>query len=193
MVEPGEDAFGLLTRWRDGDRSAGGRLIKRYSGLLLRFFGTKVGEEADDLVQQTFVACTERKGAIQNPASFRAYLLAIARAVLVEHFRRKSRHARRFDALETSAADLDPTPSQHLAKNEERRLMGEALRRIPLELQVALELYYWEGMAGPELAAALGLPEGTVRTRLRRGRQLVRERLAELGCRSDEPLGGKAR
>ena len=68
--------------------------------------------------------------------------------------------------------------------------MGEALRRIPLELQVALELYYWEGMAGPELAAALDLPEGTVRTRLRRGRQLVREQLTELGAPADEPLGG---
>ncbi|MBV1861750.1 MAG: sigma-70 family RNA polymerase sigma factor [Nannocystaceae bacterium] len=192
MIEREED-FVLLTSWRTGDRSAGGRLIKRYSGLLLRFFRTKVGEDADDLVQHTFVACTERKDAIQNPASFRAYLLAIARGVLVEHFRRKTRHHKRFDALETSVADLEPTPSQHLAKNEERRLMGEALRQIPLELQVALELYYWEGMAGPELAAALDLPEGTVRTRLRRGRQLVRERLAELGAPEDEPLGGPPR
>ncbi|MCR9161375.1 MAG: RNA polymerase sigma factor [Nannocystaceae bacterium] len=169
----------LLTRWRAGDRRAGSELIDRYDGLLLRFFQTKAGDDAEDLVQRTFLRCIERKDAIVDLTSFRAYLLATARTVLVDHYRKAGRHARRFDPLQTSVADLNPSLSTHAAMQQERRQLVEALRQIPMELQIALELFYWEGMAGPELAAALGLPEGTLRTRLRRGRQLLRERLGD--------------
>ncbi len=170
----------LLTRWQDGDRRAGSELIDRYDGLLLRFFRTKAGDDAEDLVQRTFLRCVERKDALVELHSFRAYLLATARSVLVDHYRKAGRHARRFDPLETSVADLNPSLSTHVAVQQERRQLVEALREIPLELQVALELFYWEGMAGGELAAALGLPEGTLRTRLRRARQLLRQRLRQL-------------
>ncbi|MCA9705484.1 MAG: hypothetical protein KDK70_06540 [Myxococcales bacterium] len=60
------------------------------------------------------------------------------------------------------------------------RLLLAALRALPVDLQVALELFYFEHIRGPELAEVLGLPEGTVRSRLRRGREILRERLQEL-------------
>lgn len=172
-----ESELSLLTRWRDGDRHAGSALIDRYDGLLLRFFQTKAGDEAEDLVQRTFLRCVERKDAIVDLHSFRAYLLATARSVLVDHYRKAGRHAGRFDPLQTSVADLDPSPSAHAAVQQERQQLVAALRQLPLDLQVALELFYWEGMAGAELAAALDIPEGTLRTRLRRARQLLRERM----------------
>ena len=61
-------------------------------------------------------------------------------------------------------------------------LLARALRSIPLDLQVALELHYWEELSGPELAAVLEIPEGTVRSRLRRGRELLAERLQAFAC-----------
>ena len=60
--------------------------------------------------------------------------------------------------------------------------MLEGLRRIPLDYQVALELFFWEHLTGPEIAQVLGVPEGTVRTRLRRGRLALEEQVKLLAA-----------
>ena len=58
--------------------------------------------------------------------------------------------------------------------------MLQALRQVPLEHQIVLELYYWEDMEASELAEVLEMPEGTVRSRIRRAKQLIEEQLAKL-------------
>lgn len=166
--------FELLAAWRTGDRRAGGVLIDRYHALLYRFFRNKAADVVEDLVQRTFLTCVERRDEIRDAASFRAYLLAIARSELVRHFRQNGRHKRVFDPLSASAADLSPTPSRILAERQEQRILLEALRRLPLPFQVALELYYWEKATAPELAVVLDVPIGTVRSRLRRAKELLR-------------------
>ena len=65
-----------------------------------------------------------------------------------------------------------------VAKDEESRLLWSAMETIPSEQQMALELAYWEGLAGPEIATVLGVEAGTVRSRLARARSTLRERLA---------------
>jgi len=67
-----------------------------------------------------------------------------------------------------------------VARRREHQLLLTALRAIPLDLQVALELYYWEQLDGAELAEVLGIPEGTARSRLRRAREAIAEKIAEL-------------
>ena len=67
-----------------------------------------------------------------------------------------------------------------LAAKEQQKLLLDALRRIPLDYQIALELHYWEGFTAAQTAEVVGLPLGTVKTRLRRGRQLVEAVLEEL-------------
>ena len=81
------------------------------------------------------------------------------------------------DFAEISLDDLSPSPSAVIAVHEEQRLLLEALRRIPLDCQVVLELYYWEDMVAPELAEVLGIPEGTARSRLRRARELLNQKM----------------
>lgn len=58
--------------------------------------------------------------------------------------------------------------------------MLRALRCIPLDHQILVEPFYWEGLTGPDLATVLEVPEGTVRTRLRRARALLAEKIEEL-------------
>jgi RNA polymerase sigma-70 factor (ECF subfamily) len=82
--------------------------------------------------------------------------------------------------MRTSVHELAPSPSHELRHRDERQHLLEALRRLPLDLQVVLELHYWEGLRGPELAEVLEIPEGTVRSRLRLGRDRLRRCLAEL-------------
>lgn len=171
----------LLAAWRAGDRGAGGELISRHHRLLYRFFRNKADDALEDLVQRTFLAIIEHREEIRDAGAFRGYLLAVAKRELVGHFRRNGRLRDRFDPLTGSVEDAATSPSRAVAQDQERARLLAALRRIPLSFQVALELHYWEGATAGELAAVLEIPEGTARSRLRRGKELVRAELAKVG------------
>ncbi len=173
----------LLDRWRGGDSTAGSALFERHFDALCRFFRNKLaaGDGVDDLIQRTMLALVESRDRFRGEASFRTYLFTIARHELYAHLKRSGREQARFDPLVHSVHDHGPSPTTILAQRKEQRMLLEALRRVPLELQVVLELYYWEDLAASELARVLELPEGTVRTRIRRGRALLEQALGELG------------
>jgi len=170
----------LLDAWRDGDAAAGSELFERHFDALYRFLRGKAEGAVEDLVQQTFLACVKRRDALRSGASFRIYLFTVARHELFEHWRQKQRRAGDVDVGEISLADLATSPSGVVARAAEHKLLLRALRAIPLDLQIALELHYWEGLSGPDLADVLGIPEGTVRSRLRRAREALEEAMTEL-------------
>lgn len=171
----------LLEAWAAGDAEAGNTLFDRHFASLYRFFRNKAGDAADDLVQATFLGCVEARHRFRGDASFRTWLLSIARRKLYDRFRERDRDAKRFDPEASSVADLGASPSAVLANKAEHALLLSALRRIPLNSQVALELYYVEGMRGPMIAEVLGIPEPTVRGRLRRGLEQLRREIEASG------------
>lgn len=162
----------LLRQWRAGDRRAGSELFGRYFDSVYRFFRNKVDGQFEDLVQRTFMGCLEGRDRFREEASFRTFLFAIASNLLRSHMRERA--AAPVDFNESSVVDLGAGPSSVLAADQQSRLVVHALRKIPFEMQVLLELYYWEEMTGPELAALLGVPEDTVRSRLRRAKEKLR-------------------
>lgn len=171
----------LLDAWRAGDRAAGSALFKRHYAAVMRFFRAKVDAgHLDDLIQRTFLACVEGAGRFRGEGSFRGYLLGIAYHRLCKHYRSAARERARIDFASVSACDLAPSPSEVHTQRREQRLLLEALRRLPLDVQTALELHYWEGMTGAEIAAVLELPLGTAKARIRRGRELVERELGRL-------------
>ncbi len=172
--------FQLLEDWRSGDQAAGNALFDRHFDSLFRFFRNKVSEGADDLVQQTFLACVQSRDRFRGDASFRTYLFKAAHSKLYTYLDKRRREHAAIDYGVTSCADLGISPSGIIAQDEEQRLLVAALRRLPVDLQVALELFYFERIRGPDLAEVLGIPEGTVRSRLRRGREILRAQLEEL-------------
>ncbi len=174
----------LLEAWRAGDRGAGGELFERHVRALYRFFTTKVAGGVDDLIQRVFTACVASRDRIREGASFRAYLFAVARNELYDHYRANKRN-NDLDFGVSSLCDLGPTPSSIVARKAEQELLARALQRIPLELQLAIELFYWEELSGPELAVVLGIPEGTVRSRLRRAREALKEQMTALASSPD--------
>jgi RNA polymerase sigma-70 factor (ECF subfamily) len=169
----------LVAAWRAGDRKAGSKLFARHFEPIARFFYSKVQTGVDDLVQRTFLALTEHSEHIPPGVPVRAYLFGIARKILLRRFREQYRDEV-FDAETTSVADLGETPSALVDRRQHLHLLYQALRGLPLELQIVIELFYWESYTAPEIAAALGLPEGTVRTRLRRARELLGEGMDRL-------------
>jgi RNA polymerase sigma-70 factor (ECF subfamily) len=82
------------------------------------------------------------------------------------------------DIAEVNLATLCPTPSQVVAQDERQRRFLAGLRELPSEAQSLLELHYWDGQTTAEMAEIVGVPVGTVRTRLDRARELLRRQLA---------------
>ncbi len=177
----------LLLAWRAGNEDAGVELFERHYERVSRFFRNKAGEAAPDLVQRTFLVCLETRGRMREQTSFRCYLFGVARNVLFEHYRRRRRESDRLDFAERSVQDLAPTPTSLLAREQESQILLQALRQIPMESQVILELYYWENMRARDIAGVLEVPEGTARTRIRRAKQLL-ERELEALARSPQVL-----
>lgn len=168
----------LFRAWQAGDRRAGEALFERHYDALDRFFLNKVGDRAGDLVQRTFVACIEAASRFRGDASFRTFMFAIARNQLLKHLRDHGREKQRLDPAITSICDLDPSPSVVAARREQERLLLAALRRLPIDEQIALELHYWEQLSATEIAAVLEIPVGTAKSRLRRARDRLEAALA---------------
>lgn len=165
------DDLRLLAAWREGDPGAARTLLDRYFPLLYRFFRNKIDGEVDDLVQATFVACTKASGEVHT--SFRAWILTVARHELFAYLRRqrKTRREAEFDPVVHTVIDAGTSPSAAAAKEQENRFLLEGLRKLPADLQLILELHYWEDLSTMEIAAIVDIPQGTVKSRLRRARE----------------------
>ncbi|TPV96094.1 MAG: RNA polymerase sigma factor [Myxococcales bacterium FL481] len=174
----------LLDRWRADDQVAGRELFERHFHAVFRFFRSKIPDVADDLAQQTFLGCVRGKAQYRGQSSFRTYLFGIARNVLYEHLRGHRRRKAHADLGATSIADFGDArigAATWVAERQENRLLLQALRQLPLDLQVALELHYWEDMTTAEIAEVTATPVGTVKRRLQRARGRLDALISELG------------
>ncbi|MEZ4428815.1 MAG: sigma-70 family RNA polymerase sigma factor [Nannocystaceae bacterium] len=181
MAREEADDIALLEAWRAGDKHAGSLLFRRHYELVHRFFRSKVNaSHLGDLIQSTFLACVEGRDRYQGTGAFRSYVLGIAYRLLGRHYRAQRRERARIDFASVSACDLAPSPSRVAVDRDEQRLLLRALRRIPVDHQVILELFYWEGFTAASAAEVLGIPLGTAKSRIRRARQLLHEQLAAL-------------
>jgi RNA polymerase sigma factor (sigma-70 family) len=181
----------LLERWRVSDQRAGEQLVARYFDEIYRFFRHKIPGEADDLTQQTFLACVKARNQFRGQSTFRTYLFAIARNELYMRLRQIPRLPHVDIDLEASSlADLVSSPSKMVGKRQELALIQEALRRLPVEQQVLLEFHYWHDLDAAALAEIFAANPSTIRVRLVRARQALRERLGTNAAieAADDPM-----
>lgn len=173
--------FSLLSSWQQGRAEAGDALVRRHLPGVYRFFATKVPTSAEDLTQRTFLKCVEVKHRVRPELGFKGYLFGIARKVLYDHLRQVHRrpNPESFDA-EISSSELaaesgraSSTLEALVVGHEREHLILAAMRKVPLCFQTALELFYWEHMSIQEIALALEVAQGTVKSRLARGRGLL--------------------
>lgn len=163
----------LLRAWQAGDERAGNTLLIRLFPMVYRFFASKLDRGVEDLAQRTFETCVASKERIPEHGGLRVWVLRVARNHLLHELRARMRHEQRLEPLETSIADIVESPSGFVAALDEQRILAHALRCLPLDFQITLELYYWEELSVREIAIVLGVEAGTVRSRLHRGRQLL--------------------
>ncbi len=117
-------------------------------------------------------------------ASFRAYLFGIARNVLLMHLRSQGVREDKAPLL-APMPQTDVSPSHVLHAKGEQKLLSRALRTLPLDMQIALEMHYWENLKSREIADVLGVTTSAVTTRLSRARGALRESIEALAA--DDP------
>ena len=183
-----EDDEQFASRLVAGDRAALDRLYDRYTGvvyaLVLRIVADR--QVAEELLQEVFLRVWQRAGTYQEARGrFTPWLLGIAHNLAIDELRRRRRQPReapeREDAEREVAALPDPGPevAEEAWARVRRAQIDEALARLPREQRVAIELAYFGGYSQSEIAARLGEPLGTVKTRIRLGLLKLREVLTE--------------
>lgn len=176
----------LLEAWRGGDDTAGETLFRRLFGPLRRFFANKVRERGhvEELVADTFEILVRREGTFEGRSSVLGFALGVARNVLRGYYRKHLRDDDVVDVETLPVVEMGAGPFSFIAGAQEQQLLLQALRCIPLEHQIVLELYFWEQLRTSEIAALLEVPVGTIHGRLRHGRERLRRELLRL---ADDP------
>lgn len=165
----------LMTRLAAGEIGALGELYDRYQESIRRFVAraTQGAEDVDDLVHATFLAAAHSAARYDGRATCRPWLIGIAVQLL-----RRRRHALgRLFAVLSSLRATRPTAADPRSTLHARSDLEAALQRISEAKRITLHLAEVEGLSCPEIAEVLGIPIGTVWTRLHAARRELRQLL----------------
>ncbi len=178
----------LVARWRAGDSSAFEDLVRRHEGRVYRFLLRMLGDsaEAEDVAQETFLSLHRNGRRFRGESLFSTFVYRVAANGALNRKRGLGRRGdwyRRFAENQAVGENLPaapPGPEDAAADAQIHTLVQQELLRVPDVLRAPLVLYDVEGLSYGEIAAALGVPEGTVKSRIHRARRLLRERLRPL-------------
>lgn len=172
----------LLERARGGDRRAFDDLMRRHEdrvfAVCLRILRHR--DAALDAVQDTFLTVFRKSDQFRGDSTFSTWIYRVAVNTCYDHLRRASR--RRTDALPEAHDPPDPRAGDQIDSVELRPDLARALAALSEEFRAAVVLSDVEGLAVAEVAEILGVAEGTVKSRVHRGRKQL---AAFLGNRTD--------
>jgi RNA polymerase sigma-70 factor (ECF subfamily) len=183
--EPSIIARGL--RRRDPDLLD--RLIEQYQHRLLRYLISLTGnrELAEDLFQETWIRVLERGHQYDGKHEFNTWLYAVARNLTIDYLRKKSpvsldammedRLLRDEDRAPLEPADTQPMAWEVIEQHEQAERISAAMIGLPSEYREAIVLRFQDGLGLEEIAAVIGAPLGTVKSRLYRGLNQLMGRL----------------
>jgi len=174
----------LVRSARDGDRAAFEELVRRTSQLLFARLYLETGDthRAEDLVQETLLLAFRSVRYLENPSTFRPWLLKIAQNVAIDAARRNLRLKRSGPSCDQSAkleavADRSKQAGDHVAQEELRHKVLAILRSLPEEYRLPLTLRYITGADYETICLQLGLTNGSLRGVLHRGLKMLRSKL----------------
>jgi RNA polymerase sigma-70 factor, ECF subfamily len=184
-----DDDGGLIRRCLAGDERAYRELIERYQSrvfsLALRMVRQR--EDAEDLTQETFVRMFRAADRYDPTRPFGAWLFTIASRLCIDHIRRRKLKVVSLSQSEPGSTedhqmDLeDPGlgPDEITSRNQEERRTQELIDSLPPHYRIVVMLRHQQDLSYDEIAAALGIPLGTVKARIHRARALLRGRIGE--------------
>ena len=153
------------------ERDEAARLAEKFGPAVYRLALAKTGNRADaeDVTQEVFLRLLSARPALRDDEHAKAWLFRVTSQRSVDHFRRLAR--RREVALEEA--------STLAAEGEEAGRAWGAVLTLPSIYREVIHLFYYEELTVAQIAAVVGRSEGAVKTRLSRGRALLRQRLGE--------------
>jgi RNA polymerase sigma-70 factor (ECF subfamily) len=182
----------LLTRCLQGDDDAWETIVRSFAGRIFSicYHYTGQRDEAEDLTQEIFIRIYQNLGTFRpESGSFANWALRLSRNLIIDRFRRTRRFRNFAGSEELEALPIQdhtvPGPLRKIEQAEACRILGEALHALSPETKEAVVLKDLQGMAYQEIAEVLGIPEGTVKSRLRRGRLALAQRLARHPARRE--------
>lgn len=157
----------LMERLIGGQENALEQLLQRYKSPLYSFALRMVQRPsvADDVFQETFLRVYRKRKTFRKGARFRPWLFQICLNLCRDHHRKVKRRQEVELSEEAVGCDLRPGPEESAQRAAEARRVRDAVSRLPDKHRAVLVLTQYEGLSQQEAAAALGIPEGTVRSR----------------------------
>ena len=184
-MEDAQVAVLLVRRCISGDAAAWEEIVQRYNrriyNICYRFAGS--ADDAQDLTQEVFVKMYRTLNSYDvDRGAFMTWVTTVTRNLLVDHFR-KTKQDRLTDSLDTTSSDHEdamplgeqipdrgPAPDSNVRSREARDVVHQALQKLSPELREAVILRDLQDMDYKEIATVLKVPEGTVKSRINRGR-----------------------
>jgi RNA polymerase sigma-70 factor, ECF subfamily len=166
----------LIEQCLSGDQQAWETIVRqnwrKVFNVAYKFVGKH--DEAEDLTQDIFLKIFKALNTFDRRANFQTWIISISRNLCIDHYRsvRKERQliAREVDTGDLQPASSDRGPYQAAEHRDLRGMLRQALQALPLTLRTAVVLRDLQELSYQEIADHLGLPEGTVKSRINRGR-----------------------
>lgn len=172
----------LVERVRDGDIYALGELYERYQSQVYRTATAITHDErmAEDILQEVFLRVNRYADSFDQSQPFEPWLYRITVNLCYTWTNRAKRWVYTFqDTIERLKAPSRRDPEKVTESREQRAILRRAIDGLPGSHRVVVVLYYLEGLSVNEVAYALGVPEGTVKSRLYYAREKLRKAITE--------------
>src|SRR5918992_4509105 len=176
----------LIEKCLAGDQAAWEAIVRqnwrKVFNVAYKFVGKH--DEAEDLTQDIFLKIFKALNTCDGRANFQTWIISISRNLCIDHYR-SVRKERQTIARDVDTADLQPATSERgpyaVAEHQDlRALLRQALQTLPMTLRTAVVLRDLQELSYQEIADKLGLPEGTVKSRINRGRLELARQLKRL-------------
>jgi RNA polymerase sigma-70 factor (ECF subfamily) len=187
----------LIEQCLAGDQVAWEQIVRqnwrKVFNVAYKFVGKH--DEAEDLTQDIFLKIFKALKTFDRRANFQTWIISISRNLCIDHYRsvRKERQtiARDVDSNDLQPATPDRGPYQQAEHQDLRAQLRQALETLPITLRTAVVLRDLQELSYQEIADRLGLPEGTVKSRINRGRIELAHQLRRL--QENQPVKSRKR
>ena len=182
----GEATEALIQRCLRGDQAAWELIVRHYWRKVFNVAYKFVGkhDEAEDLTQDIFLKIFKSLSTFDRRANFQTWLISVSRNLCIDHYRsvRKERQTidRGVDASELSPVSTEVSPIAALEQRDRVVLLRQALAELPDTLRTAVLMRDIQELSYQEIAKALRLPEGTVKSRINQGRTELARQVVKL-------------
>jgi RNA polymerase sigma factor (sigma-70 family) len=177
--------IGLLQSSIQGSNEAFERLVRKYQSLVCAITYSATGdiEKSEELAQETFVRAWKNLTQLRDQSRFKFWLCSIAKSTIKNYFRDRNRDIihKASEITDAQAISSDaPDPSHGLIAKEQQAVVDQALQSLPESYRQPIVLFYRQEQSVAQVADLLDISEDNVRTRLSRGRKMLKVQVSEM-------------